>query len=80
MSHNNPSAGEQRAESNSVAEKSVAVAVLLGLTLSPLAYYYVGKTKLAILNLITLNWLGLGIVATPIHTYKIIDDAEPGSN
>ncbi|MFB6227283.1 MAG: TM2 domain-containing protein [Halobacteriales archaeon] len=79
MSHNNPSAGEQRSESKSAAEKSVPVAVLLGLTLSPLAYYYVGKTKLAILNLITLNWLGLGIVATPIHTYKIIDNAESGS-
>jgi hypothetical protein len=80
MSHNNPSAGEQRSGSNPVADKSVAVAVLLGLTLSPLAYYYVGRTKLAIANLVTLNWLGLGVVATPVHTYKIIDNAGSGLN
>jgi hypothetical protein len=80
MSHNNPSAGEQQSESSSVADKSVPVAVLLGLTISPLAYYYVGKTKLAILNLVTLNWIGLGIVATPIHVYKIIDNAGSGPN
>ncbi len=80
MSHSNTSSGEEQPESNSVAEKSVPMAVLLGLTLSPLAYYYVGRTKLAILNLITGNWFLLGIIATPVHTYKIIDNANPGSD
>jgi len=58
------------------ADKSSVVAILLGLTLSPLAYYYVGNTKLAIINLLTLNYLTLGFIAVPIHAYKMIRDAE----
>jgi hypothetical protein len=48
----------------------------LGLTLSPLAHYYVGKSNLAIINLLTLNCLALGLIAVPIHVYKMIRDAE----
>jgi hypothetical protein len=59
-----------------IADKSTVTAVILALVLSPVAYYYVGRTKLAILNLITLNYLMLGIVAVPVHVYKIINDAE----
>ncbi len=52
------------------------MAVLLALVLSPVAYYYVGRTKLAVINLLTLNYLLLGIVVVPIHVYKIINDAQ----
>lgn len=55
------------------------VAVLLGATLSPLAYVYVGRRKTAILNLLTLNWFLLGEVLTPIHTYLIIRNARQRS-
>ncbi|WP_239642092.1 hypothetical protein [Natrinema versiforme] len=51
------------------------VALLLALVLSPAAYYYVGRTKLAVINLLTLNYLLLGIVIVPIHVYTIITGA-----
>jgi hypothetical protein len=57
-----------------LSEKSTAVTILLGVFLSPLAYYYVGRTKLAVINFLTLNYLGLGFIAVPIHAYKILND------
>lgn len=57
-----------------LSEKSTAVTILLGVFLSPLAYYYVGQTKLAVINFLTLNYLGLGFIAVPIHAYKILND------
>lgn len=58
-----------------IADKSMPVALLLALVLSPAAYYYVGRTKLAVINLLTLNYLLLGIVIVPIHVYTIITGA-----
>ena len=54
------------------ARKSKAVAALLGLFLSPVAYIYVGKWAWAIVNLLTINFLLLGFVIVPIHTYYSI--------
>lgn len=68
-----------RSRTRRLANKSVIVAVLLGATLSPLAYLYVGRRKTAILNLLTLNWFLLGEVLTPIHTYLIIRNARQRS-
>jgi len=73
-------APEKRSDLAKRANKSSVVAILLGLTLSPLAYYYVGNTKLAIINLLTLNYLALGFIAVPIHVYKMIRDAEAEAN
>jgi hypothetical protein len=78
MSVDSQPAGDHRSEGSAVAEKSVPVAVILGIFLSPAAYLYVGKTKWAIINLVTLNYLMLGLVATPVHVYKIIDNAGAG--
>jgi len=69
-------ADEDRVQMRATAEKSKAVAILLALFLSPVAYYYVGRTKLAVVNFLTLNYLLLGIVVVPIHVYKIVSDAE----
>jgi len=49
---------------------------LLGILLPPAAYYCVGRTKLAVLNLVTLNYLALGFLIVPIHTYMIVNNAE----
>lgn len=46
------------------------------MVLSPVAYYYVGRTKLAVINLLTINYLMLGIVITPIHVYSILSGAD----
>lgn len=72
---NSPPDGEART-GQPLANKSMAVTLLLSLFLSPLAYYYVGRKKLAVINLLTINYLLLGIVVVPIHTYKIMNDAK----
>ncbi len=59
----------------SPADRSTAVTLLLSVFISPLGYYYVGRRKLALVNLLTLNYLALGFVAVPIHTYLITLDA-----
>jgi len=50
------------------------------LFISPLAYHYIGKRGLAVLNLFTLNYLLLGIVVVPIHVFKLITDARSELN
>ncbi len=54
----------------------MAVTLLLSLFFSPLAYYHVGRKKLVVINLLTINYLLLGIVVVSIHTYKIMNDAK----
>lgn len=62
-------------ELQKVARKSPGVAVLLGFLLSPAGYWYVGRTGLAAVNLLTFNYLLLGLIIVPFHSYKIIKDA-----
>lgn len=76
MSTTAPPPDGQTSTGNQLADKSTAVALLLSIFLSPLGYYYVGRTKLAIVNFLTLNFLLLGIIIVPIHTYKIMSSAK----
>ncbi|WP_353635531.1 zinc ribbon domain-containing protein (plasmid) [Halobacterium sp. NMX12-1] len=62
-------------ELQKVARKSPGVAVALGFLLAPAGYWYVGRTGLAAVNFLTLNYLLLGIIIVPFHSYKIIKDA-----
>jgi len=75
MATNSSPADDTGKQAQAIADKSLPVAILLALVLSPAAYYYVGRTKLAVINLLTLNYLLLGMVIVPIHVYKIIGDA-----
>jgi len=63
-------------ELQKVARKSPGVAVALGILLTPASYWYVGRTGLALVNFLTLNYLLLGFIIVPIHSYKIINDAQ----
>lgn len=58
------------------ARKSPAVAVVLAIFLPPAAYWYVGRTGLAVINFLTLNFFLFGFIIVPIHTYKIVRDAQ----
>lgn len=49
------------------AEKSIPVAVLLGIFLSPFAYVYMDNWGLAAINFITLNYALLGFLIVPLH-------------
>lgn len=59
-----------------IARKSPGVAVALGILLTPAAYWYVDRTGLAIINLLTFNYLLLGFIIVPIHSYMIIEEAK----
>ena len=54
------------------ANRSTVVAALLSVFVSPLGYYYVGRTRLAAINLLTLNYLLLGVLVVPVHTHLIV--------
>lgn len=57
------------------ASKSRVTAALLGFLISPLGYYYVGRTGLALVNLLTLNYFLVGFLVVPLHTWFIIGNA-----
>ena len=76
MATNRSPADDDSRQAQPLADKSTPVAILLAFVLSPAAYYYVGRTKLAVINFLTLNYLLLGIVIVPLHVYKIISDAK----
>lgn len=63
-------------ELQKVARKSPGTAIALGVLISPLGYVYVGKNWLAVLNFITFNYLLLGIIIVPAHSYVIINNAQ----
>jgi hypothetical protein len=80
MATNNSPVEGQREELKNRANKSIPVALLLSVFISPLAYHYIGKRGLAVVNLFTLNYLLLGIVVVPIHVVKLITDARSELN
>lgn len=66
---------ERRYDLQKLANKSTFTAIVLGFFLSPLAYVYVGRPLLALVNLLTLNWFLTGFIVVPLHTRKIIKSA-----
>lgn len=57
-------------------QRSTVTAVVLAVLFAPIAYYYAGSTKWAIINLLTLNYLMLGVVIAPIHVYAIVSGSD----
>ncbi|WP_222919401.1 zinc ribbon domain-containing protein [Natrinema sp. SYSU A 869] len=62
-------------EFEKIANKDITTIMLVSFLLTPVGYYMVGKTGLAIINFLTLNYFLLGIVIVPFHTRKIIKDS-----
>lgn len=65
----------EKYELKKVAEKSIPLAALLGFFLSPLGYVYLGKWKWAVINFFTFNYLLLGFLIVPFHTFFQIKKA-----
>jgi len=59
-----------------LASKDKGTVVVVGLLLTPLAYWMVDRKLLAVLNFITFNFLFMGFLIVPIHCYSIIENAE----
>lgn len=62
-------------ELESIASKNTTTVVLLGILLTPVAYWIIGKRGLALINLITFNFLLFGFFIVPIHSYRIVSNA-----
>lgn len=62
-------------ELQKVARKDTTTVMLVSFLLTPVGYWMVGKTGLAIINFLTLNYFLLGIIIVPFHTRSIIKDA-----
>lgn len=62
-------------ELEKIANKNKTTVILLGIFLTPVAYWTIGKKGLALLNFFTLNFFLLGFIIVPIHCNSIIDNA-----
>jgi hypothetical protein len=58
-----------------LAQKSIRSVMLWSFFITPVGYLKVGKTGLAIINFVTLNYFLLGPLVVPFHTRKMIKDA-----
>ena len=68
---------EQRQyELEKIAGKNTSTIILVSLFVTPLGYWMLGKTGLAIVNFVTFNYFLLGPIVVPIHCYQIIQNAE----
>lgn len=62
-------------ELQKIARKDQTTVAVVSLLITPVGYLMLGKTGLAIINFFTLNYLLLGFIIVPIHTWKIIGNA-----
>lgn len=69
-------ADTRKFELQKIARKDQTTIAVVSFLLPFVGYIMVGKTGLAIVNLLTLNYLLLGFIIVPIHTYKIIGNAQ----
>lgn len=66
---------EEVEETKEVEEsKSMFLAISLAIFFPPIAYLYFRNYKLAIINILTVNYLGLGFFIVPYHCYKSINE------
>lgn len=66
---------EKKYELAKLARKSKGVALLGSILIPPLGYVYVNEGALAIINLLTLNFLFFGFIVVPVHTTDKIETA-----
>jgi len=62
-------------ELQKIARKDQLTVAVVSFLLSPAGYLMIGKTGLAIINFLTLNYFLLGFIIVPIHTWRIIGAA-----
>ncbi|MFB6100273.1 MAG: hypothetical protein ABEK16_03275 [Candidatus Nanohalobium sp.] len=60
------------AEDLSPEDYSFPAVMLLSFVFPPMAYHFLKRDRLAVVNLVTLNYFLLGFIAAPIHCYTIM--------
>lgn len=63
-------------ELEKIASKDKTTVILVGIFLTPVAYWMIGKKGLALLNFFTLNFFLLGWIIVPIHCNSMINNAQ----
>lgn len=58
-----------------LARKDINSAMIWSFLITPVGYLKVGRTDLALINFVTLNFFLLGPIVVPFHTRKMIKDA-----
>lgn len=58
-----------------LARKDINSAMIWSFLLTPVGYLKVGRTDLALINFVTLNFFLFGPIVVPFHTRKMIKDA-----
>lgn len=69
-------ADTRKHELQKIAGKDETTVAVVSFLLPFVGYIMVGKTGLALVNIFTLNYLLLGFIIVPIHTNKIIGNAQ----
>ncbi|WP_252697955.1 hypothetical protein [Natronosalvus vescus] len=66
---------EEKRELERLAETNLTTITVLGALTGPFAYLWLGKPRLALFNIVTLNWALTGLVTVPLHTRKLVRNA-----
>lgn len=69
-------AERRKFELEKMASKDATTMALVGFLISPLGYWMLGKTGLAIVNVLTFNYFLLGFLIVPFHCYSLVNDAK----
>lgn len=63
-------------ELKKIANEDKTAVMLISFFLTPVGYWMIGKTGLALINFFTLNYFLLGPLIVPFHCHKIMEDAK----
>jgi len=68
--------GHRQRELEKIASQDKTAVMLMSFFLTPVGYWMIGKTGLALINFFTFNYFLLGPLVVPIHCHKIMEDAK----
>lgn len=68
--------GHRQRELEKIANQDKTAVMLMSFFLTPVGYWMLGKTGLALINFFTFNYFLLGPLIVPIHCHKIMEDAK----
>lgn len=68
--------GHRQRELEKIANQDKTAVMLMSFFLTPVGYWMIGKTGLALINFFTFNYFLLGPLIVPLHCHKIMEDAK----
>jgi hypothetical protein len=68
--------GHRQRELEKIASQDKTAVMLMSFFLTPVGYWMIGKTGLALINFFTFNYFLFGPLIVPIHCHKIMEDAK----